>query len=387
MHHTYINAIIIVLVVITIVLVVSILMSIPLEVTRYKLKSHKIPKSFSGKKILQLSDLHCKEFGKDNIKIINIINENKPDVIFVTGDMIDGDNKNYESVLNLMKYISQRYKVYYITGNHEHKALVKKYRKEYMEYFRELKKLRINRLNNRKIVVDSNFDIVDNQPILKPKSPAIKDDKYNKTSFKQVEDNSNLDKGICKPEPKENIDISKNESKGVDEGMREKAHHVEKEIENGNEIDALIKYNYTKNDSMTDKDTINIYSLILPFNTYRYLFSNRNVIKVDYDYIRNKLGDLDRDDYNILLSHNPLYFPSYVKWGTDLVFSGHVHGGIIRLPFFGGLLSPDRTFFPKYCCGEYKEDNTTMYVTRGLGGSAIRVRINNRPEIIIVEIQ
>ena len=59
------------------------------------------------------------------------------------------------------------------------------------------------------------------------------------------------------------------------------------------------------------------------------------------------------DGYQILLAHNPLWAKAYADWGADLVFSGHVHGGIIRLPFFGGILSPERRFFPKYSAGVY----------------------------------
>ena len=54
----------------------------------------------------------------------------------------------------------------------------------------------------------------------------------------------------------------------------------------------------------------------------------------------------------------------------------------IRIPFVGGLLSPNRQFFPKYDLGKYDKNNSTMIVTKGLGGSKVLVRINCKPEIV-----
>ena len=61
-----------------------------------------------------------------------------------------------------------------------------------------------------------------------------------------------------------------------------------------------------------------------------------------------------------MLAHNPLEFNTYTKTQADLVLSGHIHGGIVVLPFLGGLLSPNIKFFPKYFAGGYKKDNTLM---------------------------
>ncbi len=282
-----------------------------IEVSKYYIKSDKLVNKFKGKKILQLSDLHGKSFGKNNTKLIQCIDKEKPDVIFVTGDMIDSDKKNYDSVYELLKYISQKYKVYYITGNHEHKALERKNRELYLEYFRKVKNLNIVRVNNQKLVIDSNFKLI------------------------------------------ERVSIEKEE--------------------NQRKVKSTKKHKY-----------FNLYGLVLPFDTYRYLFSNRQAKKVDYNYIVNKLGKLDESECNMLLAHNPLYFEEYAKWGVDYVFAGHVHGGIIRIPKIGGLLSPDRKFFPKYSLGEYTKKNTKMFVSKGLGGSAVRVRINCRPEIVTI---
>lgn len=299
-----------------------------IEVTRFTISSDKLVNKFKGKKIIQISDLHGKSFGKNNSKLIDKINYERPDVIFVTGDMVEADKKDYTAAYELLKALSEKYKVYYITGNHEHKALIKKNREIYMEYFKKVKDLNIHRLNNQKYVVNTDFKLVRCEDIV-----------------------HDIDK-----------DTSDIKDKNPSEDKKTSSSDKQK------------KYRY-----------FNLYGLILPFDTYRYLLSNRSAREVNYDYIQKKLGDLNTDECNILLAHNPLYFKEYVKWGADFVFSGHVHGGIIRIPKVGGLLSPDRTFFPKYSFGKYKEDNTTMIVSKGLGGSAIGVRINCKPEIVSIK--
>lgn len=84
---------------------------------------------------------------------------------------------------------------------------------------------------------------------------------------------------------------------------------------------------------------------------------------------------------NILLAHIPQFFPDYAKESFDLVLSGHVHGGIINIPFLGGLLSPERKFFPKYCYGLYEENGTKMFISAGLGKAMVPFRFFCRPEV------
>ena len=84
---------------------------------------------------------------------------------------------------------------------------------------------------------------------------------------------------------------------------------------------------------------------------------------------------------------NPEFIEKYKKAGADLVLCGHAHGGQFRIPFAGGLWSPGQDFFPEYDSGIYIEDNTQMVVSRGLGNSRFPFRVNNRPEIVVVELQ
>ena len=105
------------------------------------------------------------------------------------------------------------------------------------------------------------------------------------------------------------------------------------------------------------------------------------------DVIRESLCGLisENDGFTILLSHRPEFFEVYAEYGIDLVFSGHAHGGQIRLPYVGGLYAPGQGFFPKYDAGIFTSDGTTMIVSRGVGKSVFPIRFNNSPELVIVE--
>ena len=77
---------------------------------------------------------------------------------------------------------------------------------------------------------------------------------------------------------------------------------------------------------------------------------------------------------------------TYAECGIDLVLSGHAHGGQVRIPFVGGLVAPNQGLFPEYDAGMFTKENTTMIVSRGIGNSIIPIRVNNRPEVILIEL-
>ena len=103
-------------------------------------------------------------------------------------------------------------------------------------------------------------------------------------------------------------------------------------------------------------------------------------------------GDLQEDMpglCTILLAHRNDAIERYAAAGYDLVLSGHAHGGIVRLPFTDGLLSPARSFFPTWTSGVYTVGDTTLFVSRGLGNNTVPIhgfRLFNRPELAVLEL-
>ncbi|MCI9305880.1 MAG: hypothetical protein HFI28_05285 [Lachnospiraceae bacterium] len=100
--------------------------------------------------------------------------------------------------------------------------------------------------------------------------------------------------------------------------------------------------------------------------------------------LTNVFGTPDGEYYNILLAHNPVYFDSYAVWGADLTVSGHLHGGIIRIPGIGGVISPQAKLFPKYDAGHFKKDGRDLVVSRGLGTHTVNIRIFNPAELSVI---
>lgn len=130
---------------------------------------------------------------------------------------------------------------------------------------------------------------------------------------------------------------------------------------------------------------VKLYGLVMPIRYYKDPLRPgyaKNLYFSEED-TRKLLGEPDLSCYKILLSHNPLYYPSYRNWGADLTLSGHIHGGIIRIPKLGGLLSPDMTFFPKYDGGLFTEKGKHLIVSRGLGNHFL-IRIRNPEELVVV---
>ncbi len=97
-------------------------------------------------------------------------------------------------------------------------------------------------------------------------------------------------------------------------------------------------------------------------------------------------GPADPERYQILLAHSPLFFRAYTDWGADLTLAGHFHGGTIRIPGLGGLMTPQFQFFSPYCAGTFRKDGRVMVAGRGLGTHTINVRIADRPQVCILEI-
>lgn len=248
-------------------------------ITRYNYSNSKLSNNLKGFKIVHISDLHNKNFhGKLTSKIKRI----NPDVIFITGDLIDRRKTDVDMAVKFVKEIVTIAPVYYVTGNHE----------QLSGNYKELEK----ELDNLHVIIMDNF--------------------YTKIN--------------C----------------------------------NGNELGLL-----------------GIADPAINQNEKTYPIENNK------SYMRNTLQELTHNlktDFNILLSHRPENFEIYKRFNIDLVFSGHAHGGQIRIPFVKGILSPNQGFFPKYSEGMHREGLTSMVVSRGLGNSLFPFRIFNRPELIVV---
>ena len=93
------------------------------------------------------------------------------------------------------------------------------------------------------------------------------------------------------------------------------------------------------------------------------------------------------ENFKLVLTHYPENFLGVIEdYPIDLALCGHAHGGLIRLPFIGGLYAPDQGFFPKLCDGYHEESNSKFIVNKGLSTSGIVPRMNNSPEISIIDI-
>lgn len=107
---------------------------------------------------------------------------------------------------------------------------------------------------------------------------------------------------------------------------------------------------------------------------------------MDEHYLSKILGKPREDACQILIAHTPQYFEEYAAWGADVIVSGHVHGGIVKLPVLGGVLSPNLTLFPKYDGGKYVLGKATMILSRGLGTHTIHIRVFNPGELVVITI-
>lgn len=253
-----------------------------LMVSEILIFSDRLPASFSGYRIVHVSDLHNTEFGEDNETLLQMLSESQPDIIVITGDLIDAQHTDIGIALSFTKEAMKIAPTYYVTGNHEASS---------------------SQYNTLKIgLKDAGVTVLEDEIIY---------------------------------------------------------------LEQGNEVIALL--------GLSDPD----------FTIKGDLFGEVPAM------VSTKLKNMLEQDkvYSVLLSHRPELFETYAACGVDLVLSGHAHGGQFRLPFVGGLIAPDQGLFPKYDAGLYIDGNTNMIVSRGIGNSVIPIRFNNRPEIILIELQ
>lgn len=245
-----------------------------LEISRYEVKSQKLPESFDGFKIVQLSDLHGAEFGEDGMGLVEKVKELEPDIIALTGDFVT-DEGDLAAVKKLAGRLTELCPVYFVSGNHEFgSGLAIKVRNI-------LERAGVKYLSNEYLTINRGDD----------------------------------------------------------------------EILLGGVEDPL---------------------------AYADMLSP--------DELAQKMNDAAPDAFKILLGHRNYWMTEYPELPVDLIFCGHAHGGLIRIPGVGGLIGTDRRLFPDFDAGEYNNGRYTLIVSRGLGNSVSIPRIFNRPEIVCVEL-
>lgn len=245
-----------------------------LEISRYEVKSQKLPESFDGFKIVQLSDLHGAEFGEDGMGLVEKVKELEPDIIALTGDFVT-DEGDLAAVKKLAGRLTELCPVYFVSGNHEFgSGLAVKVRNI-------LERAGVKYLSNEYLTINRGED----------------------------------------------------------------------EILLGGVEDPL---------------------------AYADMLSP--------DELAQKMNDAAPDAFKILLGHRNYWMTEYPELPVDLIFCGHAHGGLIRIPGVGGLIGTDRRLFPDFDAGQFNNGRYTLIVSRGLGNSVPIPRVFNRPEIVCVEL-
>ena len=253
-----------------------------LELNTYTVTSDRLPDAFDGFRIAQVSDLHNVEMGKDNERLLALLEEAKPDAIVITGDMIASPrNTRVDVALRFAERALVIAPCYYVTGNHEEKTA------KYADLKAGLLALGVVVLEDARATIEREGEVI---TVLGAHDPSF------------------------------NADPTLPDDEAV--------------------MDAKLKV----------------------------------LVRED-------------DGYTLLLSHRPELFEVYAAYGVDLVFSGHAHGGQFRLPLVGGVVAPNQGLFPKYDAGLFSEGETHMVISRGIGNSILPFRVNNRPEVVLVELR
>lgn len=121
-----------------------------------------------------------------------------------------------------------------------------------------------------------------------------------------------------------------------------------------------------------------IYGLTLPDEFYKKRDRKSFIEPELSDYICKP----KEESFRFLIAHHPKYMKHYLTWGADYIFCGHYHGGIVRIPIVGGLISPEFHLLPDYSGGHYTFQNQHGIVSRGMGTHTFPIRFFNRSQMI-----
>ena len=129
-----------------------------------------------------------------------------------------------------------------------------------------------------------------------------------------------------------------------------------------------------------DGRKVKITGLEIPLGCY--LHWHKDELKLNE--VVERIGERENDCYEILMAHNPSFMSKYVERGADLILSGHLHGGIVRIPGVVGAISPSFEIFPQYSGDHYREGDTDIIVSKGLGTHTFNIRLFNPAELIVL---
>lgn len=136
-------------------------------------------------------------------------------------------------------------------------------------------------------------------------------------------------------------------------------------------------------DLMWGNVPVQIHGLEIPREAYKKFKKT----EVSLEEVEERIGKADERSYKILLAHNPSYVDVYRKWGADLILCGHLHGGVVRIPKLGGVITPQFFPFPKYSGELTVEDDVAIVVSKGLGTHTIKVRFLNPAEVVVLHLK
>ena len=131
-----------------------------------------------------------------------------------------------------------------------------------------------------------------------------------------------------------------------------------------------------------DDSKVRLTGLEIPLECYTHLKRR----EMPGGAIKERIGERDPEAFQVLLAHNPSYMKEYLAWGADLILSGHLHGGMVRIPGIGGVIGPDFVLFPKYSGEMRRVGGQTVIVSKGLGTHTIHIRLFNPAEIVVMSL-
>lgn len=317
------------------------------RVSRYTVHSEKLSGLAQDVQLVFLSDLHNHVYGENNRRLLDAIQNEHPDLILIGGDMLVGkETIPYDTAFDFVSHLSEIAPVLYANGNHEQrmKEEPEKYVYSYQEYKQALEKKGIHFLENESCTDQWTGNSENDRLKLEFTGLELPLQSYKK----------------CKKYP------------------------VSVQL-----IEECLNLNYRKNENGYKFDTGNK-SPLSADKTDESDIKYQDQTLSQCQKLYRKEGhrqEKQMKSYKVLLAHNPAYVDAYKEWGADLILCGHLHGGIVRIPGIGCIITPQFFLFPKYSGELTQEGNQTIVVSRGLGTHTVNLRLFNTAEVISLKLK